>query len=357
MDFRLRRDRLCARLPELGIDAFLVTRLPNVRYLTGFTGSNGQVLLTSGDGTVFLTDGRYTEQSRHEVPDVKRGTYPADFPKAFDQACRDAGVRRVGFESAGVTYRLYEQLSSTDDVELVPVHGEVERLRWAKDPEEIELIGRAQAITDEAFERILAKLTEGVTEKELALELEFTMRQGGADGLAFDSIVAFGENAAEPHHNPSDRPLGVGDLVKLDFGALFEGYHSDMTRTVAFGEPAHELGEIHGLVAAAHRAGIGAVRAGVTGGDADAASRAVIREAGYGERFGHSLGHGVGLEIHEGPTLRAASEDVLPAGAVVTVEPGVYVPGLGGVRIEDMVEVTEDGCRVVGTSTRELVVV
>jgi Xaa-Pro aminopeptidase len=356
MDFQLRRDRLFARLPEIGVDGFLVTRMPNVRYLTGFTGSNGQLLLTSEEG-VFLTDGRYTEQARRETPGLKRATYLSDFPKAFAEACVDAGVSRVGFEDAGVTYKLHQQLASADGIELVPQTDVIEHLRWSKDADEIALIGRAQAITDDAFERILAKLNEGITERELALELEFTMRQSGAEGLSFDSIVAFGENAAEPHHHPGDRALRAGDVVKLDFGALFEGYHADMTRTVAFGEPPAELREIHDVVWRAQQAGFEAVRAGIAGHEADSASRDVIESAGHGERFGHSLGHGVGLEIHEGPTLRRNGEDVLPVGAVVTVEPGVYVPGVGGVRIEDMVEVTEGGCRVIGTSPRELLVV
>ena len=358
MDHRVRRTKLSARLQELDVDALLVTRLPNVRYLTGFTGSNGQTLVTaSGEGSVFLTDGRYVEQSRREVPDLQRSAYSADFPKAFAQACRDAGVSRVGFEIAGVTYKLWQQLTSDGGVELVPVGDEIERLRWIKDREEIELLNGAQAVTDEAFERIQAKLVEGVTERDVAIELEWAMRQAGGEGLSFDSIVAFGESAAEPHHHPSDRELRQGDIVKFDFGALYGGYHADMTRTIAFGEPDPKLRQIHELVAAAQRAGIAAVRAGVTGRDADAASRKIVEDAGYAEAFSHSLGHGVGLEIHEGPTLRSGSDDVVPAGAVVTVEPGVYVPGLGGVRIEDMVEVTEDGCRVIGTSTRELVVV
>jgi Xaa-Pro aminopeptidase len=356
VDHQLRRDRLAARLPELAVDALLVTRLPNVRYLTGFTGSNGQALITAvGDGSVFLTDGRYTEQSRREVPDMKRGMYLSDFPKTFGEACRDAGASRVGFEAAGVTYKLYEQLSAADGLSLVPVGEEVERLRWAKDREEIALLDRAQAITDEAFERIQPKLVEGITERDVALELEWAMRQSGADGLSFDSIVAFGESAAEPHHHPSDRALQPGDVVKLDFGALFEGYHADMTRTIAFGEPPAELREIHDVVARSQQAGIDAVRASATGREVDAASRQVIADAGYGDAFSHSLGHGVGLEIHEGPTLRSASEDVLPVGAVVTVEPGVYLPGVGGVRVEDMVEVTENGRRVIGTSSRELI--
>jgi Xaa-Pro aminopeptidase len=356
MDFPGRRARFAARLSDLGVDAFLVTRLPNVRYLTGFTGSNGQLLLGRDRG-LFLTDGRYTEQSRREVPDLDRETYSA-FPQAFADACRSLGASRVAFESAGATYRLYGELDEAggDDVELVPTAEEVERLRWVKDPEELEMIGRAQALTDDCFERVLAKLTEGMTEREVALDMELTMRQAGSDGLSFDSIVAFGESAAEPHHHPGDRALRPGDVVKLDFGALFRGYHSDMTRTVSFGEPPAEIREIHELVGAAQRAGIEAVRAGVPGSEPDAAARAVIEDAGRGAEFSHSLGHGVGLEIHEGPTLRARSEDALPAGAVVTVEPGVYVPGLGGVRIEDMVEVTEDGCRVIPRSTRDLVV-
>jgi elongation factor P len=261
VDHHLRRNKLSARLPELEIDALLVTRLPNVRYLTGFTGSNGQALVTSdGDGDVFMTDGRYTEQSRREVPDMRRETYLAEFATMFAKACRDAKVSRVGFETAGITYKLWEQLSATEGVSLVPVGPEIERLRWVKDRDEIALLDRAQAITDEAFDRIQAKLVEGITERDVALELEWAMRQAGAEGLSFDSIVAFGESAAEPHHHPSDRALKPGDVVKFDFGALYGGYHADMTRTIAFGEPPAEIREIHALVTHAERAGIEAVR-------------------------------------------------------------------------------------------------
>jgi len=356
VDHQLRRTKLSARLPELEVEALLVTRLPNVRYVTGFTGSNGQALITSsGEGNLFLTDGRYTEQSRHEVPDMERDPSPADFPARIAEAFRDAGVSRVGFETAGVTYKLWQQLTEKSGVELVPVGDEIERLRWIKDPEEIELLNGAQAITDEAFERIQTKMVEGISERDLALELEWAMRQAGAEGLSFDSIVAFGENAAEPHHHPADRTLGSGDVVKFDFGALFGGYHADMTRTVAFGEPDPKFREIHELVAAAQRAGIEAVRAGVTGRDADAASRKVIEDAGYADAFSHSLGHGVGLEIHEGPTLRTQSDDVLPAGAVVTVEPGVYLPGIGGVRIEDTLVVGANGAEPLTLTPKDLV--
>jgi Xaa-Pro aminopeptidase len=332
-----------------------VTRLPNVRYLTGFTGSSAQLLVT-GEDSALLTDGRYTEQARREVPDLRRGTYTKEFPPALGQACRELAVRRLGFESTGVTYRLYEQLAALEGLELVPVGEEVDRLRWVKEPDELRLLEQAQALTDEAFERTLNKLEESLTERAVALELEWAMREAGAEGVAFPSIVAFGESAAEPHHRPGDRELRKGDVITLDFGALFYGYHTDMTRTVAFGEPKSELREIHDLVMRAQRAGFDAIRAGVTGADADAASRRVIEEGGQGHRFGHSLGHGVGLEVHEGPSLARRSEDELPTGSVVTVEPGVYVPGLGGVRIEDMVEVLVDGCRALPSATRELLV-
>lgn len=357
MDHALRRNRLASRLPDLGAEALLVTRLPNVRYLTGFTGSNAQVLLTADGGGSFFTDPRYEEQSSHEVLDLPRVVYRPDFLAVFADACREAGAARVGFESNGVTYRFHERLAGTEGVELIPLLDEVERQRWVKDPEEIGLIERAQELTDEGFERITAKLTEGMTERESALELEEAMRRAGAERIAFDTIVAFGESAAEPHHHPTDRPLRRGDVVKLDFGCVAGGYNSDMTRTVAFGEPSQELREVYEVVRRAQEAGTAAVRPGVQGGEPDAAARKVIEDAGFGERFGHSLGHGVGLEVHEGPSLRKEGTDELPAGAVVTVEPGVYLPGVGGVRIEDMVVVTEDGARPLPRTTRELLII
>jgi Xaa-Pro aminopeptidase len=306
---------------------------------------------------VFLTDGRYTEQSRREVPDLDRRTYSADMHLAFVEACRDLGVRRVGFESAGVSFGTHRRLAQAEWAELVPMEDEIERQRWVKDPDEIRLIERAQALTDEGFDRILPKLAEGISERDVALELEWSMRQAGSEGVSFDPVVAFGENAAEPHHRPTDRGLRRGDVVKMDFGALARGYHADMTRTVAFGEPPAQLREIHDLVLAAQRAGTEGVRAGALCREPDRLAREIISRAGYGDRFPHSLGHGVGLELHEGPSLRATSDDALPPGAVVTVEPGVYVPGLGGVRIEDMVVVTQGGCRPLPGSTRDLVVV
>ncbi|MFB3737414.1 MAG: M24 family metallopeptidase [Candidatus Velamenicoccus archaeovorus] len=356
MDHALRRARLAERLDGAGVEALLVSRLPNVRYLTGFTGSNGQVIVRADGSALFLTDGRYDEQSRREVPDLERRIYLEGMVAAVREAATQLGLGRLGFEGDGLTYRTYTDIAGDLPVELVAVNGVVERLRWVKDPEELVVVGRAQEVTDVAFEAVLPRLREGVTERELAFEVEVELRAAGAEDLAFDTIVGFGEDAAEPHHHPGERPLRPGDVVKLDFGGRVDGYHCDMTRTVAFGEPPGELRAIHELVARAQRAGIEAVRAGAPAAEVDRAARRVVEEAGYGERFSHGLGHGVGLEIHEGPRLHWTSPDVLAAGAVVTVEPGVYVPGLGGVRIEDMVEVTEDGCRVFPRSSKELIV-
>ena len=355
VDHVARRRRLTERFDELGIEALLVTRRVNVRYLTGFSGTNGQVLVTPMGGT-FLTDPRYEEQSRHEVPDLPTEIYAREVHRSVGELCRAQALRRVGFEAAGLTYRGWRRLEAEDGIEPIGVEDAVERLRWAKDADELRLIEGAQRITDEAFDRVTGKLVEGITERQTAFELEVAMRQLGAERIGFDAIVGFGESAAEPHHRPGDRPLRRGDVVKLDFGCVVEGYHSDMTRTAAFGEPDGRIRQVHDVVLRAHLAGIEAVRAGVTGGDVDEAARAVVREAGLGDRFGHGLGHGVGLEIHEGPSLRAQGHDVLPAGAVVTVEPGVYLPGVGGVRIEDMVVVEDGGSRPLPHSPKELLV-
>jgi Xaa-Pro aminopeptidase len=354
VDHDVRRRALAARLDDLSVDAMLVTRLLHTRYLTGFTGSNGQVLVRPGDA-LFLTDGRYTEQSKREVPDMERITYlnplREELPAMLD------GIARLGFEADDLTVAGRDRLAAAlgDGIELVPTTDVLEKQREVKDDEERAAIRQAQAITDAAFEQVLDGLAVGVTEQHVARQIENLMLDEGAEGLAFDSIVAFGENAAEPHHEPGHRALEEGDVVKLDIGARSDGYHADMTRTVSFGAPAPELKKIHDIVRESQQAGIDAVRGGVIGKDVDAISRDVIARAGYGDRFVHSLGHGVGLEIHEGPSFAKSADDPVPTGAVVTVEPGIYVPGLGGVRIEDMVEVTDDGCVVVGRSSRDLI--
>ena len=355
MDHLRRRNLLVQRCAELDIDALLVTKLANVRYLTGFTGSSAIALIDPAE-SVFFTDGRYGEQSRHEVPDLIRVASMEDPAGAILDHVRRLGIERLGFERHAVTVAQHERWQDAfAGVGLSGVGEEVERLRWAKDAEEISLLRSAQDATDRAFEDILDLLVVGITERQTAAHLELAMARHGADAVSFDPIVAFGEHAAEPHHRPCHRALEEGDVIKMDFGALVGGYHTDFTRTVAFGEPASELRKVHDVVAAAQQAGVDALRPGVRAGDVDRAARGVIEDAGYGDRFTHGLGHGVGLEIHEGPSLRRDGEDVLPVGAVVTVEPGIYLPGMGGVRIEDAVVVTDDGPSALGVSTRELI--
>jgi Xaa-Pro aminopeptidase len=355
LDHLTRRNRLTQRCAELDVDALLVNKLANVRYLTGFTGSSATALLSPSE-CVFFTDGRYGEQARHEVPDLTRVASMEEPIRAIHEHVQRLGIGRLGFERHAVTVAQWERWQDAfDGVELSGVGEEVERLRWSKDEEEIALLRSAQDATDGAFEDILDLLVVGITERRAAAQLELAMARHGADALSFDPIVAFGEHAAEPHHRPCHRALAEGDVIKMDFGALVGGYHTDMTRTIAFGEPASELRKAHDVVAAAQQAGIDALRPGVGAGEVDRAARSVIDDAGYGDRFTHGLGHGVGLEIHEGPSLRRDGEDVLPVGAVVTVEPGIYLPGMGGVRVEDAVEVTDDGSDVLGVSTRELI--
>jgi Xaa-Pro dipeptidase len=351
----MRRNALAERCAELGVDALLISTLANVRYLTGFTGSSAMAMVGPA-GSVFFTDGRYDEQSRHEVPDLPRVASMENPAGAILDHASGLGIRRLGFERHTVTVA---QLGRWEDrlegIQLTGVGEEVERLRWVKDAEELALLRSAQDASDRAFEDILEVLVVGITERQTAAQLELAMARHGADATSFDVIVAFGEHAAEPHHHPCHRALAEGDVIKMDFGALVAGYHTDMTRTVAFGEPVAELRKVHDVVAAAQQAGIDALRPGVLAGDVDRAARSVIEDAGYGDRFTHGLGHGVGLDIHEGPSLRRDGDDVVPAGAVVTVEPGVYLPGLGGVRIEDAVAVSEDGPEPLGVSTRELI--
>jgi Xaa-Pro aminopeptidase len=356
VDHRVRRRAVAARLGELGVDALLVTSLVNTRYLTGFTGSNGQLLLGE-DLELFLTDGRYGTSSRREVPDIERSSAERSYRGAVVDWCRSAGIARLGIEAGAMTVAERDALVGAigDGTEVMPLRDVVEEQRRVKDAEERDLIRRAQAATDDAFAAILDRFAVGMSEQWVARELEHLMVEAGADGTAFDPIVAFGENAAEPHHEPNHRTLEEGDVIKVDLGALVEGYHADMTRTIAFGQPTAELRKIHDVVRQAQQAAIDALRPGMSGIEVDAAARSVIADAGYGHGFVHGLGHGVGLQIHEGPWLGTTQDNVLPEGAVVTIEPGVYLGGIGGVRIEDMVEITTDGCVVVGVSSRDMI--
>ena len=320
----------------------LVTDLINVRYLSGFSGSNGALLVFADDRVpVLVTDGRYRTQAAEQAPDLEIAIERALGRYLVGQAA-DGGVHKLGFESNVVTVDGFDALSSEldargGDTELVRAAGTVEALREVKDAGELALLRLACEAADAALDDLVARggLRPGRTEREVSRELEALMLDHGADGISFETIVAAGPNSAIPHHRPTDAVLGQGDFVKIDFGALVAGYHSDMTRTFVLGKAADWQLEIYQLVADAQRAGREALRPGAGLREVDGAARQLIADAGYGENFGHGLGHGVGLQIHEAPGIGATSAGTLLAGSVVTVEPGVYLPGRGGVRIED----------------------
>ncbi|HEX3617078.1 MAG TPA: Xaa-Pro peptidase family protein [Solirubrobacteraceae bacterium] len=342
-----RAARLIAALDGATVDLMLISNLVNVRYLTGFTGSNGLAVI--GPQThVFLTDFRYTEQAEDEVyPEFERITVAQNLiTDALNHL--PEGSLRVGYESETVTVDGYERMRELfpERAELVAVKGLVENMRVVKDEGEIELITAATKIADQAFEALLADGLAGRTERELALALEHDMRLRGAESPSFDSIVAGGAHGALPHATPRDVKIEQGQLVVIDWGAKYAGYCSDCTRTVAVGEPGPEAREAYELVLGAQQVGLDEVRAGGNGKEIDKAVRDIIYGAGHEGHYGHGLGHGVGLDIHEAPTLSFRAEDTLQAGTVVTVEPGVYLPGRFGIRIEDLVVVTADGVRI-----------
>ena len=344
-----RISRTGAALPGAGVDALLVTNLTNVRYLTGFSGTNGQVLVTE-TGATFFTDPRYEARAADLVEGADVVIYPARITDVLDDHLK--AVSSLGVEGS-MTLAEHDDLTTRLGRDLVTARGIVENLRRTKDDGEVASIREAVRIGDEAFTWVLDRLTPGTSEREIALTLEVHMREMGADGIAFPPIVGSGPLSAHIHHTASDRTFEKGDLVLLDFGCTFHGYCSDLTRTVVLGAASQRQIDHYALVLAAQNAGIDAVRPGVRGADADQAARAVIEAAGHGERFGHGLGHGVGLDVHEAPRLHRISEDTLAVGDVVTVEPGVYFPDQGGVRIEDCVLVTPKGAEVLGSAPKD----
>jgi Xaa-Pro aminopeptidase len=355
----LRRERLQAAVAALGADAALVTSLVNVRYLTGLASSNAAFLLPADGPGVLATDARYALAADRDCPDVElvvgRMTELALIGRA--SGC---GLGRVAFESHEVTVERHEALTaSAPGVEFIPLGRAVEELRVVKDPGEIALLARACAITTAAFEEVVPRIRPGMTERALAAALERAMSDRGAERPAFDTIVASGPNGAIPHHVPGSRELSAGDLVTIDFGARYGGYHADMTRTVALGEPAAWQREIYALVAAAQQAGMQAATPGTDVSAVDGAARGLIEEAGHGDHFTHGLGHGVGLEIHEAPIMGHGKTGRLRDRVAITVEPGIYLPGMGGVRIEDTLVVragagTAVPQELLTTTTREL---
>lgn len=355
-----RLDRLHAQFDHEGIDALLVTRPINIRWLCGFTGSNGRLLVT-GDTARLITDARYTEQAAAELD-------AAEVAVELDIVAGDAGQavagflavnRPTGIEAGHVAvsdYRTWQEHSG----QLVPTEAVIEKLRQLKDEGEIARLRRASEIADAAFEATVPFLAEGPTERRFGTELDHQMRLAGADDVSFESIVGSGPNGARPHARPSERVIELNDLVVLDFGAKVDGYGSDMTRTVLAGglagaEPTERQADLYDAVAAAQRAGVEVVADGVPEVEVDAACRQVLADRGLAEAFTHGTGHGIGLEIHEQPILSTRSVGILRAGLVVTVEPGAYLPGFGGVRVEDSVVVTGSGCEPITHSPKGLV--
>ncbi|EME17482.1 M24 family metallopeptidase [Rhodococcus triatomae] len=364
-DHAARRAALRGLLADRDLDVLMVTDLLNIRYLTGFTGSNAALIVDASDepgaenGTLVCTDGRYVTQVGEQVPDLRAVIDRASAAALIRRLSERAGAR-VGFESHVVTVdTLADWQSIAPHLTLTRTPGLVERLREVKDEHEIGLLRRACAAADVALAALIERggLRPGRTEREVGRELEFLMLEHGADGVSFETIVAAGANSAIPHHRPTGAVLATGDFVKLDFGATVAGYHSDMTRTFVLGAAADWQRDVYELVLRSQAAGRAALAPGVPVGDVDTASRSVIEEAGYGELFLHGLGHGVGLEIHEAPGIGKAGTGTLLAGAAVTVEPGVYFSGRGGVRIEDTLVVREEEPELLTLTSKDLTIV
>ena len=345
-----RLSALRARLADLGADAVILTAPADVRWASGFRSPEDGRVVVTGDAAVLVTDGRYTAQAAQESTIETRIVGNGRW---LDVAIELAGDRRLAVQADHLTWKTARDIEERRGAPPLPLSELTRPLRLRKSPDEIERLREAARLTDAAFAHVLAgALRAGARKVEVALELERFVRRNGGEGMAFDVIVAGGHRSAMPHGVASDRTIEVGDLVTLDFGARLDGYHADMTRAVAIGPVAPPLRDWFDAVLAAQEAAVAAIRPGLSGVDADKLARDHLATAGLAERFAHSLGHGVGLQIHEGPALSSRSTDVLAAGMVVTVEPGVYEPGLGGLRIEDLVLVTEDGHEVLSHSPK-----
>ncbi len=351
-----RRSRLKQFFEEYSLKAVLFTDLRNIRYLCGFSGTEG-ALLISQDHAWFLCDSRYTAQAAKEVQGAEVRECGAIRIDTIAALALEYGLDRIGFEAAHTTVSAFRRMSEMlSKIELVELGSNLDEIRACKDAAEIEQLSLVATLSSHALAVVLGNIKPGVREVDIAVALELEMLRRGADGKAFDFIVASGERGAMPHGRASDKIIQSGELVTIDFGALKDGYHSDETVTVACGKPESRAREIHSVVRTAHDRAIEAVRPGISCKDLDEVARAYIRDKGYGEYFGHGLGHGIGLEIHEMPTLSPRSTAVLEEGMVITIEPGIYIPGFGGVRIEDTVVVTGDGCRVLTSADKQLLV-
>ncbi|HYF91265.1 MAG TPA: Xaa-Pro peptidase family protein [Symbiobacteriaceae bacterium] len=349
--------KLRAAMAGKQVDGVLIAKAENRAYLSGFTGSSGWLVITQ-EKAILITDFRYTEQAAAQAPAFTVVKPEAAPHPLVAQLCGELNIGRLGYEGDYLTvdeYALYQ--AALTGVELIAVSGMVEALRMIKDEQEIEIMARAAAITDQAWGQIISLVRPGVAERELAVELEYIMKKLGADGLAFEIICASGVRSSLPHGRASEKIIEKGDLVTFDFGAAYQGYCSDCTRTVMVGEPSAKQREIYEIVLEAQQRGVDACKAGITDRDLDEVCRSYIREKGYADYFGHGTGHGVGRFIHEGPKVSfRGTGEVLQPGMVVTIEPGIYLPGWGGVRIEDTVLVQENGCRRLTQTPKDLII-
>ncbi|MFF2527539.1 M24 family metallopeptidase [Brevibacillus sp. NPDC058079] len=350
-----RLHKLREALTQVGAEAFITEKTENRFYLSGFTGSTGWVIVTETEAFL-VTDFRYVEQAQEQAPDFTVVNNERKAVEAMAKLLQEKGIKRLAFESS-VSFSTYQEWNKGfDGVELVSTSGLLEKIRMFKDESEMVIIREAVRIAEAAFTHIQGYIKPGVRESDVALELEFFMRKQGATGSAFDMIVASGVRGALPHGRASEKVIQAGEMVTLDFGAAYQGYNSDITRTLSVGEPDPKMREIYEIVLRAQLAGLEALKPGVSAKDADAATRDIITAAGYGDAYGHSAGHGLGLEVHELPGLSTVSTFVLEPGMLVTMEPGIYVTGLGGVRIEDDVWITADGHENLNKSTKELLI-
>ncbi|PKM81288.1 MAG: Xaa-Pro dipeptidase [Firmicutes bacterium HGW-Firmicutes-14] len=340
---------------EKGLDGLIISKQENRQYLSGFTGTDGVLLITAADN-LLITDFRYLDQAAEEAPEFRVIRPLSLVEDALSEQVKGLGLKRIGFEDENIAFSTYYKYQGKmPGVELVPLSQAVEKVRWIKDGRELDYIRKAAAITDITFDHLLDFIRPGVAESELALEIEYFMKRKGAQKSAFDIIVASGPRAALPHGTASDKKLEIGEFIVLDFGAVVNGYHSDMTRTVVLGDADNQQREIYDIVLRAQEKAVNMIKPGTKCSGIDLAARDLISLHGYGANFGHSLGHAVGLEIHEKPGFSPKDETLLEPGMVLTVEPGIYLSGWGGVRIEDLIVVTEDGCEVLSGSSRALI--
>jgi len=355
--FQNRINKLKESFENFNIGGIMIASRYNRYYLSGFTGTNAYLVINK-ERNILITDSRYIEQAKKQCPDYEIVNQGKNFYETLQDIFQQISITEIGFEENYITYRQYYDCEKNmKNIKLIPVRNSVEGIREIKDSEEIRKIKKAAQIADETFSHILSYIKPGIVEKEIALEIDYFMKKLGAAELSFETIVASGERSSMPHGVADSREIKDGDTITLDFGCIYEGYCSDMTRTIFVGKAQEKIQDIYKIVLEAQEAALQMLKPGLVCKDIDEMARKIITRYGYGENFGHGLGHSLGLEIHEEPTLSTKSERILEAGMIVTIEPGIYIEGFGGVRIEDLVLITEEGYENLVKSRKEITVI